>query len=138
MRIYKFLKDQTGATAVEFALIAPIFFLLIFGIIETGRAYWQTDLIRQASYSGARCAAIADLQCSTVAGTRDVIVARAKASNYNLSPDNIIVEINTNCDGLNSMVRVAINVPFSNAVSGFLPSSLQNLTSDTCMPLMTT
>lgn len=137
MRIYKFLKDQTGATAVEFALIAPIFFLFIFGIIESGRAYWQTDLIRQAGYTGARCAAIEDVQCSTAEDTRDVIIARARASNYNLSPDNIIVEINTNCDGLNSMVRVTINVPFSNAASGFLPSSLQNLTSDTCMPLIT-
>lgn len=36
------LKDERGSVAVEFGLIAPIFFLLVFGIIDFGRAFYTS------------------------------------------------------------------------------------------------
>ena len=34
------LRDQSGTTALEFALTAPVFFLFIFGVIELGLLFW--------------------------------------------------------------------------------------------------
>jgi Flp pilus assembly protein TadG len=34
------LKSRRGATAVEFAMVAPIFLIMVIGIFELGRAMW--------------------------------------------------------------------------------------------------
>jgi Flp pilus assembly protein TadG len=51
-------KDQSGAALVEFALVAPLLFVLLFGIIDFGKAlnYW-IDETHLAS-SGARWAEV--------------------------------------------------------------------------------
>lgn len=36
MRIRPFIRDQRGASIVEFAVVAPVFFMLILGILEFG------------------------------------------------------------------------------------------------------
>jgi len=48
------LKSQSGASAVEFALILPILLLLVFGIIEMGFALFDKGMITNASREGAR------------------------------------------------------------------------------------
>jgi Flp pilus assembly protein TadG len=52
------LKSQRGAAAVEFALIAPLLFMLIFGITEFGLAWSQKEVFIQAAREGARYAAV--------------------------------------------------------------------------------
>ena len=37
-----------GATAVEFAIIAPVFFALIYGVIETGRFFYVKSALQNA------------------------------------------------------------------------------------------
>lgn len=41
----KFKKDQEGATALEFALISPLFFLLLFGLIELSVAMFVNTVV---------------------------------------------------------------------------------------------
>jgi Flp pilus assembly protein TadG len=48
------LKSQSGASAVEFALILPILLLLVFGIIEMGFVLFDKAMITNASREGAR------------------------------------------------------------------------------------
>jgi Flp pilus assembly protein TadG len=36
----KFMRAHCGATAVEFALVAPVFLIMAIGIFEMGRAMW--------------------------------------------------------------------------------------------------
>jgi len=48
------LKRQSGASAVEFALILPILLLLVFGIIEIGFVLFDKAMITNASREGAR------------------------------------------------------------------------------------
>jgi Flp pilus assembly pilin Flp len=51
-----FLKNQKGATAVEFAIILPLLLLLIFGIIEFGLFLFNrhviTNAVREATRAG--------------------------------------------------------------------------------------
>jgi Flp pilus assembly protein TadG len=46
--------QRRGVAAVEFAIVAPIFFMLIIGIIEIGRAMMVQQVLINASRVGAR------------------------------------------------------------------------------------
>ena len=50
--------SERGTALVEFALIAPLLFLLIFGIIDFGRALDYYNQVTQLAGQGARAAAV--------------------------------------------------------------------------------
>jgi Flp pilus assembly protein TadG len=52
------LRDSRGAAAVEFALILPVIVLLLFGIIEMGRAWNVRQTLTDAVREGARVAVV--------------------------------------------------------------------------------
>ena len=47
-------KKRRGAAAVEFAIVAPVFLIMIFGLIEFGRLVMVQQVITNASREGAR------------------------------------------------------------------------------------
>lgn len=47
-------RRDRGASAVEFALVAPVLFLLLFGIVDYGLWFADSITIRQGAASGAR------------------------------------------------------------------------------------
>jgi Flp pilus assembly protein TadG len=51
-------RSERGTAVVEFALIAPLLFLLIFGIIDFGRALDYYNQMTQLAGQGARAAAV--------------------------------------------------------------------------------
>jgi Flp pilus assembly protein TadG len=51
-------KRRRGAAAVEFAIVAPIFFMLFCGMIEFGRAIMVEQIITNAAREGARVAVL--------------------------------------------------------------------------------
>ena len=51
-------RKQRGAAAVEFAVVAPVFVLLIFGMIEYGRMVMVQQMLTNASREGARKAVL--------------------------------------------------------------------------------
>jgi len=53
-----FRRDQRGTALVEFALIAPFLFLILFGIIDFGRALNYYNQVTQLAGQGARAAAV--------------------------------------------------------------------------------
>jgi hypothetical protein len=52
------LASESGAAAVEFALVAVLLFMLVFGIIEFGFAFHAWDATSNAAREGARVAAV--------------------------------------------------------------------------------
>ena len=63
----RFLRDASGATAVQFAFILPMFVVVIFGIIESGRVMWLQNALSFAVEGAARCAAIDTKNCGSTA-----------------------------------------------------------------------
>ena len=59
-RVILALKDSTGASALEFAVVAPFLMLLIFGMIEFGWVFQNQLAITHAAREGARLAAVND------------------------------------------------------------------------------
>lgn len=52
-------RAETGAAAVEFALVVPLFLLIVFGIIDYGYMLSFRQSISQAAAEGVRAAAVA-------------------------------------------------------------------------------
>jgi Flp pilus assembly protein TadG len=58
MRIRSLGKDQRGVGAVEFALIAPVLFMMIIGIAQMGILFLANAGLKHAVAEGARFAAL--------------------------------------------------------------------------------
>jgi len=56
--ILGFLADQTGAAAVEFALVSVIFLTMIVGTIDVSRMLWEVNSCKAATRAAARYAAV--------------------------------------------------------------------------------
>jgi Flp pilus assembly protein TadG len=53
-------RSRSGAVAVEFALVLPIFCLLVFGTVELGRAVMVYQILTNGAREGARYAIVPD------------------------------------------------------------------------------
>jgi Flp pilus assembly protein TadG len=50
----RFRRDRRGVTAVEFALVAPVFFTLLFAIIETAIVFFASQVLETITQDSAR------------------------------------------------------------------------------------
>jgi Flp pilus assembly protein TadG len=66
----KRLRSESGAAAVEFALVVPLLLLLLFGIIEFGRLYNAQIEVSGAAREGVRVMAITDDASAARGATR--------------------------------------------------------------------
>ena len=66
LRLFRLCRDQRGAVAVEFAMIAPIFFGLLVGIIDVGRYMWTLNTIQYAIDQGVRAGVVQQLSTDDV------------------------------------------------------------------------
>ncbi len=62
-------EHRRGAAAVELAIVLPIFFMVVMGIVEFGRAMMVGQLVTNAARHGAREAAIDGSTNSSVTAT---------------------------------------------------------------------
>ena len=51
-------RRDRGQALVEVALVAPLFFLMFFGIIDLARVIWANDVVANAAREGARFASV--------------------------------------------------------------------------------
>ena len=86
-------EPKRGQTLVEFALTAPLLFLILFGIIDFGYVFNSYHELRSASRDGARLAVVdngcfpggPDVSDATKCGTADAQLARLKANTLALA-----------------------------------------------------
>jgi Flp pilus assembly protein TadG len=87
---------ERGASAVEFALVLPIFVLLVFGIMEAGWLFAQQVEVRNAAREGARLAVVDYADAGTM---RSEVCDRAALSRdraqvgFTLGSDTAVVEV---------------------------------------------
>jgi Flp pilus assembly pilin Flp len=65
------MRDDQGAAVVEFALVMPILALIVFGIIDFGRAFYTVNNIISAVREGSRYGAILSAPLS-VTGQQEI------------------------------------------------------------------
>jgi Flp pilus assembly protein TadG len=103
-----------GSVAVEFALLLPVLLLLIFGIIDFGRAINDQITLTQAAREGAR---LASLGYSTSA-----VTSRAQSAATGLSP--VTVTVTSSCPagagvGVDAVVTTSYTFSFVTPVGAF-------------------
>jgi Flp pilus assembly protein TadG len=69
-RFIRRLRRDGGQSIAEFAMIAPILFILIFGIVDTARAYQAWVTVQGAAREGARYGVTGKAECSGGSQTR--------------------------------------------------------------------
>lgn len=62
-------KNQAGSTIIEFALVAPLFFLLVFGVIEFGLFLFSKVVIENISIEVGRLSSIGKTSDGTCVGS---------------------------------------------------------------------
>jgi Flp pilus assembly protein TadG len=71
-KMRRFRRQRRGAVIVEFALVVPFLFLIVFGIIDFSRAYAQLNNINSSLREGARFGAAQ--KNPTVASIQDEVI----------------------------------------------------------------
>lgn len=59
-------RDQRGATAVEFAIVGSLLFMILFGIIQFGIAFNRAQGIQAAAREGSRLGAFPDTTVASI------------------------------------------------------------------------
>ncbi len=96
--------SDRGAAAVEFALLLPVLLLIVFGIVDFGRAINTQITLTQAAREGARLAAL----------NQPNVISRTQAAAVGLSPVGVTV---TSCpagagQGVNATVVTSYSFSF--------------------------
>jgi hypothetical protein len=92
----RLLRVERGQALAEFALIAPILFILIFGIIDTARAYNAWVTVQGAAREGARYGVTGQVSCPGSSPTREEcieFVTRQHAESLTNSSTNVVVSV---------------------------------------------
>jgi len=105
------VSSRGGQTLVEFALVFPVFILLLFGIVDAGRFVYMNSVLSQAAREGARLAAVeaswigsSDPSCGAVGGPvcpADGAVLKADATtaaNRMIDPFGSVSALYISCD----------------------------------------
>lgn len=120
----RFRLDVRGATALEFALCAPAFFMLVMGIVELGLLVWMQLALQQGVEAAARCASINKTTCSTTSQIKDY----ASNQTYGLTPPSSTFTVSAPACG---------NQVAASYTPSYLPSfpiPTQTLTAQACFP----
>lgn len=125
--------DPRGATAIEFALLAPVFLLLLFGILEVGRLVWVKQVLTETAFSAARCGALG-APCQAASDVQSFAAARALRWGLKLDATQIGYTASTACDGNAGMVQVTLSYAFASPLTGFLPVLPATVQAHGCFP----
>ena len=74
MRPRVFNRNESGSTTAEFAVVAGVFFMLIFGIIEFGRLFYTHNALTDAARRGARYAVLHEQNAQSLKCIKNVAV----------------------------------------------------------------
>src|SRR5689334_9202848 len=77
MNMRRLLRDVQGATAVEFALTAPVLFAILLAICEFGMMGWTQVGLQHGVEMAARCATFNTAACGSVSAIQNYAVQNA-------------------------------------------------------------
>lgn len=105
-----FRRDDRGAAAVEFALVVPLLLLVLWGIVDIGRAFYTLNNLASAVREGARSAAVMATDPTTVANKtliKNTVTTAFTPIGPALKPESVTVTL------ANRQVTVQANYPFA-------------------------
>jgi Flp pilus assembly protein TadG len=129
-------QERRGVAAVEFAIVAPVMFLLTFGMIEVGSIMMIKNSVTQASRIGARTASLPNSTNATVESriSQELQLMNLTTAVVELSPANVTQVP----PGGNVSVTVRINPTSVTWLPRFLGLNLAEISAQATMRRETT
>lgn len=119
------LRREEGASAVEFAIVCPLLFILVFGIIGFGIGFLQLQSARGAVREGARAAAVlppggthksaGEVQSITQNSSAGLITGGVSVDGCSGPGDTAVVSYNTS--QANGGQGITVFIPFLPTIS---------------------
>ena len=118
------LRSDAGNVAVEFGMLAPVFLLFLFGIMEGGRLLWTVNALHYSVQEAARCASVNTVAC----GSSDQIKSFAAGRSGAQFASSVFTASVTGCGHLvSASYTMPLNIPFmSHSIS---------LSAQSCYPI---
>ena len=105
-------KSIRGQSLVEFALVLPMFLLLLIGVAEFGRAWMTRNILTGASREAARIAAVQGNAASALSRANAILSsAGISGAAVNISDDGVPY----------GTCSVTVSYAFPVSIAGFLP-----------------
>lgn len=118
--ILMFLKRDSGAAALEFAIIGPIMVVMLLGICSYGGYFWISHSVQQLANDAAR-AAMGGLDTSERTSLAEASLADGIGSYVWLTAANADVSVQSSANGLTvSVAYDASDTPFW-SMQGLVP-----------------
>lgn len=125
MSFFEFCRNTKGTTAVEFGITAPVFLMVIFGILECGALLWTQLGLQHGAQMAARCASINMTICGNATDTQTYAAQQA----YGLPvSSSVFTASSSSC-----VNQVSANYTYQFISSYFGAPSL-TLTAQSCFP----
>ena len=125
---------RKGATIVEFALVAPMFLMVLLGTIDAARMFWMRKTLGEVAFSTVRCMSISST-CDTTAKQRSYAVARARGYGVRVTSANVTPQTAVICRNRANSNSVSVQAPFASALGGILPLP-GTLRATACFPVL--
>ena len=102
-----------GQSMVEFALVLPMFLLLIFGVLDFGRAVYADSTITNAAREGARFAIITPFPTSAVQAKVQQYAATLSIPTSDVSVSCVTADGTNNCQNAQAGDQVTVAVTYT-------------------------
>lgn len=120
-------QGDEGAVLVEFAILTPLLFLIIFGIIEFGWAFYQDLDVRHGSRETARLVAVNYKQAPADSGTTQTNEIIAAACDRMDAKTNVSVTLARSGAAIGDSATITVSKPLDQ-LTGYLGFALNNTT----------
>jgi Flp pilus assembly protein TadG len=85
MFVRKNQKNRAGSVTVEFAMVAPIFFVILFGSIEFARVHMIQSAVENACFEGARRGIVPGATSAICKSYTEALLDMAKVKNHTVT-----------------------------------------------------
>jgi Flp pilus assembly protein TadG len=131
----RLIQDRSGVAAIEFALVFPVFIVIVLTLIVFGQIMWTLNGLQAAGYQTARCVAIGNSACTT-----PTTYAINLATSYGvpgLTASEVVVTSGSACNQATANTYVMVTITFPSYLSIPLYGSLQSILSLAAPSLVT-
>jgi len=125
MKRARFLRAEEGTSAIEFAIVGPVFLMLLIGITEGGVLLWTQLGLQHGAEMAARCSTVNKTICGTPSAIQEYAVQRSLGVN----PPASTFSVESPACG----IQVSANYNYQFVSTNFGTASMV-LTAQSCVP----
>ena len=133
----RLFRDTAGAAVTEFAILAPVFFVFLFGAIEGSRLMFMQQTVEVIAHSTARCMSVSST-CDSVGNAKAYGVDRAGELGIAIVAGDVVAQQDVTCRGFPHSNRATVTADFESVMGGLMPVFPEELVAESCYPVLAT